>query len=160
MTSSSTGTMMPFVLTSPEFENGEEMPADASCDGAGKSPNLAWSGVPEGTKELALLMTTNAKDGLKYNWVLHGIPAATTALPAGSTAIGIAGLTSNGPDLAYAPPCSPGPGTKIYTFTLYALSGKPTLPSDPKQVTGAVLTAAMEPLVLSKTSLDGAHTTP
>ncbi|MBM4358074.1 MAG: hypothetical protein FJ096_08175 [Deltaproteobacteria bacterium] len=136
------------------------MPAEASCDGAGKSPSLEWQGLPEGTKELALLMTTNAKDGLKYNGVLHGIPAATTALPAGSTAIGTAGLTSNGPNLDYAPPCSPGPGTQLYTSTLHALSDKPTLPTDPKQVTGAVLAQAIEPLLLAKTSLDGAHTTP
>lgn len=160
-TSSASTTGMPQILslTSPDFDAGKEMPSDASCDGAGKSPALAWSGAPADTKEFALLMTTLAKDGLKYNWVLYGIPASTTALASGSSSIGTAGLTSNGPNLAYAPPCSPGPGTKIYSFTLYALSGTPTLPADPKQVTGSVLEQAIASLTLEKASLDGAHTT-
>jgi len=158
----STGTGMSdtLALTSPEFMNAEEMPADASCDGAGKSPALAWAGVPDGTKEFALLMSTVAKDGIKYTWVLYGIPASTTSLANGSTGIGTAGITSNGPNLAYSPPCSSGPGTKTYTFTLYALSGTPTLPSDPKSVTGAVLEQAIASLTLQKSSLDGEHTRP
>lgn len=159
-TSLGSATSDSLALTSPEFMNAEEMPANASCDGAGISPALAWTGAPDGTKEFALLMTTLAKDGTKYNWVLYGIPASTTSLANGSIGVGTAGLTSNGPNLAYSAPCSSGPGTKTYTFTLYALSETPTLPSDPKAVTGAVLEQAIATLTLKKSSLDGEHTRP
>ncbi len=81
-----------------------------------------------GTVELAVLATTVAKDGLKWNWVLHAVPSGVTALAEGQQGVGIAGLTSDGPNLAYSPPCSQGPGAKTYTFTVYALSARPSCP--------------------------------
>lgn len=130
----------------------------STCDGKGESPPLVWSGVPAGTAELALLMTTEAKDGRKWNWVLFGIPAGTTALSTASVGVGTCGLTSDGPALAYSPPCSAGPGAKAYTFSLYALSGKPVLPAAAKDVTGPILTAAIAPLTLATSTLTANHT--
>ncbi|MFN7989649.1 MAG: SUMF1/EgtB/PvdO family nonheme iron enzyme [Thermoanaerobaculia bacterium] len=141
-------------LESPAFATGGALPVEYTCDGAGASPPLAWSGVPAGTAELALMMTTLAKDGEKWNWVLYGIPATVTALARNSTGVGTAGLTSDGPLLAYSPPCSQGPGAKTYTFSLYALSSAPTLPSSASPVTGPVLTAAIEDLTLATSRLD------
>ncbi len=147
-----------FKLTSGEFQDQGTLPVEFTCDGAGTSPPLAWTGVPEGTVELALLMTTQAKDGLKWNWVLFHIPATTSAIPAGATGIGVAGLTSDGPQLAYAPPCSQGPGLMGYTFTLYALSGVPALAADARLDTGAVVTAAITPLILRSSQLTVTYT--
>ena len=87
------------------------------------------------------------------------MPASTTALARNSYGTGTAGQGSDGPFVGYQAPCSQGTGTKLYTFTLYALSSKPTLPADPKQVTGPVLAQAIEALTIAKGSLDGAHTT-
>ena len=140
--------------------DGGTLPADFTCDGAGTSPPLAWSGVPAGTVELALLMTTLAKDGLKWNWVLYGLPPTPAALAVGSNGGGTCGLTSDGPNLAYSPPCSQGPGAKTYTFTLYALSARPTLPAQPSQVTGAVLTDAISTITLAKSELSVSYTRP
>jgi phosphatidylethanolamine-binding protein (PEBP) family uncharacterized protein len=141
-------------LASPAFAAGGSFPVEYTCDGAGPSPPLAWSGVPAGTAELALTMTTLAKDGEKWNWVLYGIPATVTALARNSSDVGTAGLTSDGPLLAYSAPCSQGPGAKTYTFSLYALSSAPTLPPAASQVTGPVLTAAIADRTLASSSLD------
>jgi phosphatidylethanolamine-binding protein (PEBP) family uncharacterized protein len=147
-----------FTLTSPVFVHGGTLPAEYTCDGVGHSPPLAWTGAPAGTVEFALLMTTLARDGLKWNWVLYGIPATATSLTVGSSGVGTAGLTSDGPALAYSPPCSRGPGPMMYTFTLYALSGSPTLPARPNQVTGAVLTDAIRALTLASSAVTVTYT--
>ena len=147
-----------FSLTSPAFVHQGTLPAEYTCDGVGHSPPLAWTGAPAGTVEFALMMTVLSRDGLKWNWVLHPIPATASSLATGSTAVGVAGLTSDGPALAYSPPCSRGPGPMMYTFTLYALSAHPTLPARANQVTGAVLTDAIGAITLASTALTVTYT--
>lgn len=148
----------PLTLTSPAFVDGGVLPIAHTCDGDGTSPPLAWQGVPDGTNQLALLMTTLARDGVKWNWVVWQIPADTTSLETGVQGVGVSGLTSDGPKLAYAPPCSQGPGAKSYTFTLYALSAAPSLPADPHDVTGDVLTAAIADDTLAQASATVSYT--
>ena len=155
---SSTTAAARFTLTSPAFQNGGTLPAVYTCDGAGHSPPLAWTDAPEGTAQFAVLMSTPANDGLKWNWVLYGIPGDVTSLAGGSTGVGVAGLTSDGPALAYSPPCSQGPGAKTYSFTVYALSATPALSVPPDSVTGQVLTAAIGHLILSSSELSVTYT--
>lgn len=143
-------------FTSSAFTDGGTLPAAFTCDGAGTSPPLAWSGAPTATTEFALLMTTMAPDALKWNWVLSGIPADTLALAAATT-IGTAGLTSDGPLLAYSPPCSQGPGAKSYTFTLFAIAAAPTVTTP---ATGPTLTAAIADLTLGSSALTVTYTRP
>ena len=145
-------------LGSTAFAEGGTLPASYTCDGAGLSPPLSWRNAPAGTKGFALLMTTQARDGLKWNWVLYDIPAEARSLDAGVSTVGTAGLTSDGPNLAYSPPCSQGPGAKSYTFTLYALSGSPRLPPDPRDVTGAVLASAVDGVTLGRASMSVSYT--
>jgi phosphatidylethanolamine-binding protein (PEBP) family uncharacterized protein len=45
-----------FVLQSSAFENGEPIPRRHTCDGEDVSPLLAWSGAPQGTRSLALVV--------------------------------------------------------------------------------------------------------
>jgi phosphatidylethanolamine-binding protein (PEBP) family uncharacterized protein len=153
----------PFTVSSSAFTNGGTLPASYTCDGASgmtsPSPALAWSGVPAGTAELALTLTTIALDGTKYNWVLFHIPASTTSLATG-TMVGTAGVSTDGPDLRYYPPCSLGPGLKTYTFTLYALSAAPTFSVAESKVTGPVLEAAIAPLTLASRQLQVSYTRP
>ena len=146
-----------FSLSSPAFENGGALPTEFTCDGAKASPPLSWSGAPARTAGFALMMTTLALDGQKWNWVLYGIPATVTSLARNSSGVGTAGLTSDGPLLAYSPPCSQGPGSKTYTFTLYSLSASPALPPA-SQVTGAVLTAAIADRTLASASMNVTYT--
>src|SRR5437868_5084301 len=41
-------------LASSAFKDGGAIPAQFTCDGAGQSPPLSWTGVPPGTASLAL----------------------------------------------------------------------------------------------------------
>jgi len=107
------------------------------------------------------MMTTLPGDGtVKWNWVLYAIPASATGLAKNSSGVGTLGVGSDGPQAAYQPPCSQGPGAKVYTFTLYALSAPPALPVSAGQVTGAALTTAIAPITLGSASLKLSYTRP
>ncbi|MBZ4194010.1 MAG: hypothetical protein LAE24_06855 [Candidatus Contendobacter sp.] len=120
------------------------------------SPPLAWTGAPSGTVEFAITATTLAVDGKKWNWVLYGIPASVTSLAANTTGIGTTGASTDSPDLKFYPPCSSGSGPRIYTFTLYALSTKPTFSTSP--VSGAVLADAIGPVTIGSRQMSVTYT--
>ena len=144
-----------FSLSMPGATDGGTLSSEFTCDAGGTSPPLTWANPPAGTREYALLMSTLPGDGsTKWNWVLYGIPASTTALTKGNAAVGVAGVGSDGPTVGYQPPCSQGPGTKNYSFTLYALSASPTLTSPAGSVTGAELTKALSFVTLGSASLN------
>lgn len=157
-TAETSGLAADFTLTSPAFADGGTLPVAYTCDGAGFSPPLGWTGVPEGTAEFALLMTTLANDGKKWNWVLYGIPANVTALAENTVDAGTYGLTSDGPELKYYSPCSKGPGAKTYTFTIYALSGHLVFAVPADQVNGEILTNAIGQLTLASSQLSVTYT--
>ncbi len=104
---------------------------------------------------LALMMTTLPGDGTtKWSWVMYGIPATASALARNGTGVGVLGSGSHGTTRAYDPPCSQGPGAKIYSFTLYAISAAPSLSVAPELVTGEVLTKAVAAITLGSASLN------
>jgi phosphatidylethanolamine-binding protein (PEBP) family uncharacterized protein len=143
-----------FTLTSTVGVSGGALPATYTCDGPGSTPALAWTGAPAGTTEFAVLMTTLPVDGTtKYNWVLYGIPAGKSGLITDSYGVGTLGVGSDGPIMAYQPPCSQGVGSKVYSFTVYALSASPTLPSAASGVSGSVLASAMSSITLGTASI-------
>ncbi len=144
-----------FSLISDAGIDGGTIPVEYTCDGSGSTPALSWSGAPAGTKEFALMMTTIPVDGqTRWNWVLYGIPGSVTSLAKDSSGIGTLGTGSHGTIRTYDPPCPQGPGEKVYTFTLYALSDSPNLPENPAQVTGPVLSDSISSLTLGKVSLN------
>jgi phosphatidylethanolamine-binding protein (PEBP) family uncharacterized protein len=148
-----------FTLTSSAFTDGGSMPALYTCDGTSISPPLSWAGAPASTTEYALLMTTLPGDGTtKWNWVLYNIPSTTTSLSEGATNAGTFGVTSDGPDLAYSGPCSQGPGSKDYTFTLYALSSAPIFSVAAALVSGDVLGTAISAITVDTASLTVGYT--
>jgi hypothetical protein len=51
---------MTLQLTSSSFSHEQEIPARHTCEGADVSPALDWSGVPRGTKSLALVIVSSA----------------------------------------------------------------------------------------------------
>ncbi|CAK0747688.1 exported hypothetical protein [Gammaproteobacteria bacterium] len=148
----------PFSFSSAAFQDGGTLPITYTCEDSsgGVSPPLTWSGAPQGTVEFALTATTLAVDGMKWNWVLYGIPASVTALTANTTGVGSAGASTDGPELKFYPPCSSGSGARTYTFTLYALSGSPTFSILP--VTGDALATAISPLILGSRQMNVTYT--
>ncbi len=147
-----------FTLTSSAFTDGGTLPVVYAGDGAGLSPPLAWAGAPAGTLGFAVMMTTLALDGLKWNWVLYDIPAGVTTLAESTAGVGTVGLSSDGPELRYYPPMSKGPGPKIYTFTVYALSAAPAFDVPAAEVNGAILTTAIAPITLASSQMSVTYT--
>ena len=117
---------MGFELQSSAFAEGRPVPVRHTCDDADLSPELSWSGAPEGTVTYAILMEDPDAPGRTFvHWVYYDIPADTTELPeaiAGDDRPvpgGTQGSNSFG-NVGYGGPCPPG-GTHRYFFTVYAL---------------------------------------
>lgn len=110
-------------ITSEAFAPGEPIPRQYTADGEDISPPLAWTGLPDGTRELALVCDDPDAPTPEpwVHWVLYGISPDADGLPEGGVGAAIGGSNSwntvgyRGP----APP--PGHGTHHYHFTLYAL---------------------------------------
>ncbi|SEA31188.1 YbhB/YbcL family Raf kinase inhibitor-like protein [Microbulbifer marinus] len=122
-----------FTLTSKTLQAGERMPQAHvyhGCGGENISPQLSWSGAPEGTKSFAVMVhDPDAPTGSGWwHWVVFNIPADVTSLPEG------AGDPKNGliPEAVqarndygapgYGGACPPqGHGDHRYQFRVYAL---------------------------------------
>lgn len=142
-----------FTLSSTAVADGGALPATYTCDGASQSPPLAWSNAPTGTQSYALSMHHIAPDATHSYWTVYNIPASVSAIPANNTSIGTYGANSVNPNLAYAAPCSRGPGLKNYTITLYALSAAANIPAG-TTVTRDVLLAAIADRTLASSALN------
>jgi Raf kinase inhibitor-like YbhB/YbcL family protein len=112
---------MEFRLSSPAFADGAAIPVRHTCDGDDLSPRLTWSGTPDGTRSLALIVDDpDAPRGIFTHWVVYDIPAETTELGEGST-LGTQGRNSFGRS-GYGGPCPPsGDNPHRYRFALCAL---------------------------------------
>ena len=123
-------TVQDIKVSSPVFKDGEGIPKEYTCDGAGKSPPLEWSNVPDGTKSLAVVvLEKDAPRGTSVQWVLFDIPAGTMALAESSAAPEGARQGKNSTGKAgWSAPCpAGGTGTHEYRFKVYALGDKLTL---------------------------------
>jgi Raf kinase inhibitor-like YbhB/YbcL family protein len=119
---STSPTSAAFALSSPAFSAGAAIPRKYSCDGAGVSPPLAWTGVPDGTAELALIVDDPDARGFVH-WVAAGIPPSAAGLEEGATgsdAVPVEGRNGGGRN-GWTGPCPPS-GTHHYRFTLYGVS--------------------------------------
>jgi Raf kinase inhibitor-like YbhB/YbcL family protein len=134
-----------FELTSPAFAEGSAIPREHSCEGP--SPELAWSGVPEGTVELALTLL-DPDAGNFVHWVAWGIDPSSAGLAEGAAPPMESENDAGRP--GYFGPCPPGGERHRYVFTLYALGSslgleRGTSPSDAvAAVQGGDVTATAE----------------
>jgi Raf kinase inhibitor-like YbhB/YbcL family protein len=83
-------------LQSPAFGSMASIPARYTCEGADVSPPLHWTGVPEGTQSLVLIVDDpDAPDPAHatrtwVHWLLYDIPPGTMGLPDGASASALA----------------------------------------------------------------------
>lgn len=115
-------------VTSTSFADGAEIPAKYA-GAQGISPQLSWSGAPEGTAAYVLIMhdvdvavPAGNLAGDITHWVVYNIPAATTSIPEGGPIPSGAGqLSMRGPQyMGPAPPA--GHPFHHYVFQVYALN--------------------------------------
>jgi Raf kinase inhibitor-like YbhB/YbcL family protein len=121
--------MAEFELTSPAFERGQPLPRKHTCEGEDVSPPLSWSGVPEGTGSLALVVNDpDAPSGTFTHWLSWGIDPGAGNLAEGETPP-IEGRNDFGSSGWRGPCPPPGHGPHRYFFRLYALEGELDLPA-------------------------------
>ena len=153
-------------LTSSVFDDDSRIPKRHTVDGTDVSPPLAWSDVPDGTAELALVVDDPDAPRAEpwVHWLLYGIPADCRALdeglprrerldePAGARQ-GRNSFSSN--NLGYRGPAPPrGHGTHHYHFRLHALDRTLDVPPGADR---EKLEAALEGHVLATAELTGTY---
>lgn len=121
---------MAFTLKSPSFSENGNIPAKYTCEGQDISPPLSWSGVPAGTKSLALIVDDpdapdpRAPKMTWVHWVLYNLPPSSNGLPEGVSKSALPQGTLEGTNdwkrTGYGGPCPPI-GRHRYFFKLYAL---------------------------------------
>jgi Raf kinase inhibitor-like YbhB/YbcL family protein len=154
---------MSLTITSTAFAPSGAIPSLYTCEGRNVSPPLAWSGVPAGTKSLALVVDDpDAPDPAApkmtwVHWVLYGIPPTATGLPEAVKPEALPAGTREGRNdfgrTAYGGPCPPI-GRHRYFFKLYALD---TVLPDLERPTRAQLEKAMAGHVLAQAELMGTY---
>ena len=150
-------------LSSTAFEPGGEIPRRHTCDGPDLSPPLAWSGLPEGTLSLVLIVDDpDAPDPAApkvtwVHWVLYNIPLSAAGLPRATDTEDLPDGTREGLNdwrhTGYRGPCPPI-GRHRYFYKLYAVD---TVFPDLGPVTKAQLKEEMEGHILDQAQLMGTY---
>lgn len=151
-------------LTSAAFAHGEPIPVRHTCDGANTSPPLAWVGMPDGTRSLALIVDDPdapdpaAPKRVWVHWVLYNIPPSETGLAEGDARSPVPASAREGLNdthqAGYTGPCPPI-GRHRYFHTLYALDAM--LPDLGERATRKDLDAAMKGHVLATAQIMGTY---
>ena len=150
-------------IESTAFADGGGIPARFTCEGGDIAPPLAFSGVPEGTQGLVLIVDDpDAPDPAAprmtwVHWVLFNLPPDTAGLPEGCGAGDLPAGTGEGLNdwqrTGYGGPCPPV-GRHRYFHKLYALDTRlPAMDRPTKQQ----VEAAMQGHVLAEASLVGSY---
>jgi Raf kinase inhibitor-like YbhB/YbcL family protein len=164
-------------VTSPGFAHEGEIPALYTCDGEDgspapalftrdgedRSPALSWSGVPAGTKSLALIVEESDAPTPAFpraawvHWIVYDLPPHAAGI---SEAVKPQNLPAGAHEgmndwkhARYDGPCSPVERHR-YLFELYALD---TILPDLNRPTGAQLQRAMRGHILEQATLVGAY---
>jgi Raf kinase inhibitor-like YbhB/YbcL family protein len=159
-------------VTSTSFGDGDYIPevhvlganAGLGCSGGNVSPQLAWSGAPDGTKSFAVTAyDPDAPTGSGFwHWVVVNIPPDVSELPAGAgSGQGLPGgalqtRTDFGTP-AYGGPCPPmGDHPHRYIFTVFAV-GADQLQQVTADTSAAVIGFMLHFNTLAKGELEGLY---
>ena len=132
-------------VTSPLMQEGRPLPEAYTCVGSEPgedgerdtySPPLSWSGLPEDTASLALVV--DDPEAAEVFWILYDLDPQSGELRQDTVpADARQGLNSAG-EASYAPPCPEEDDPHGYRFTVYALDTPLDLPE------GAELSSTLE----------------
>jgi hypothetical protein len=148
-------------LSSAAFAHQGAIPSKYTCEGADLSPPLNWSGMPPGTKSVALIVDDpDAPDRaapkmIWVHWVIYNLPPAAQGLPEGASALPTGTLQgiNDWQRTGYGGPCPPI-GRHRYFHKLYALD---TVLPDLARPTKAMLEKAMKGHILGQAELVGTY---
>jgi Raf kinase inhibitor-like YbhB/YbcL family protein len=152
---------MTFKLSSPDFQHEAEMPRDLTCQGNDRSPELVWTGVPEGTKSFVLIVDDPDAPDPQHpkttwvHWVVFNLPGNVTSLSRGVKSLppGTKEALNDFKQRSYGGPCPPI-GRHRYFFKMYALDA---LLPEAAEANKATVEAAMKSHVLANATLMGTY---
>ncbi len=151
---------MALQLSSRTIEPGGMIPAKYTCQGANVSPPLNWSGIPDGTKSLALIVDDPTTPNEPFShWILYNIPPGLDHLEEDFSPDnnrqqgGVHGRNSFG-EARYGGPCPPAGPAHRYAFRLFALDANLDLTPGANR---AQLFDQMQGHILSQTELIGTY---
>jgi Raf kinase inhibitor-like YbhB/YbcL family protein len=105
------------------------LPQTYTCHGDRISPPLDWSGAPEDTKSLALVVDDSSAPITPYiYWLVFDIQPGTTDIQEGALPTGARQALNSMGTMKYDAPCPDG-HSHSYRFTVYALNRQLTLPN-------------------------------
>jgi Raf kinase inhibitor-like YbhB/YbcL family protein len=155
--------IMALSLSSPVFTHNGPIPKLYTCQGKDMSPAINWTGLPNGTKSVVLIVDDpDAPDPAApkrtwVHWVLYNIAPSASGLPEAVNATGLPSGTRQGRNdwdrTGYGGPCPPI-GRHRYFHKLYALD---IVLQDLKQPNKATVLEAMEGHVLETAELIGTY---
>ncbi|MCQ4163121.1 kinase inhibitor [Tahibacter harae] len=158
-----------FRLTSTDIAEGKALTNKQvfkgfGCEGENISPQLSWSGAPEGTKSFAIsVYDPDAPTGSGWwHWTVVNLPAATTSLPSGAGNPGgklpagaVQGRTDFG-QAGFGGACPPvGDKPHRYHFVVWALKVD-KLPLD-ENASGAMVGYMLNANALGKAQLTATY---
>jgi hypothetical protein len=166
----SQGALAEFRVQSSDISNGTPMPKAQEfngfgCEGDNLSPQLSWSGAPEGTKSFAITAyDPDAPTGSGWwHWLAFNIPADITSLKTGASGNTMPeGSTESRTDYGvpgFGGACPPkGDKAHRYQFTVFALNtDKLDLAPDSS---GALVGYYLNGHALAKTTLEALYQRP
>lgn len=146
-------------LESKAFKEGGMIPKRHGYNNGNISPQVSWSGLPDGTKSVAIICDDpDAPMGTWVHWVIYNIPPTTTNLAEGIPPQEMLGDgtqqgTNDFRKIGYGGPCPPQ-GVHRYIFNIYALDVILEVSSG---ITKDALLNAMEGHVLANGQLIGRY---
>ena len=154
---------MTLKVTSSAFQQGGAIPSQYTCEGKDISPPLTWSGLPNNTKSVAMIVDDpDAPDPAKpqrvyVHWVVYNLTPSTTSLGENASKGGMPSGAVQGKNdwgkAEYGGPCPPI-GRHRYFFKLYALD---TTLTGLKDATKADLEKAMKGHIVDSGELMGTY---
>lgn len=150
-----------FALKSKDFKNDTDIPPKFTCEGENVSPELSWTGAPEGTKSFAVIVDDpDAPDPAKpettvTHWVVYNLPPKVKSLSSGTKSLpkgGMQGMNEE-KEPKYMGPCPPV-GKHRYHFKIFALDTNPKFFARPSR---ADLEKTMAGHILAQSELIGLY---
>jgi len=121
-------------IVSEAFNPGGKIPAEYTCVGQDKSPQLTWTGIPDKTASIALFMYDLDSPKLFVHWAIYNISPSIRGLPKGVPNTptltpwpfgnGTCQALNDFGNIGYGGPCPPPIKSHRYFFKIYALDKK------------------------------------
>ena len=141
----------PLRLTSSVVGEGGELPVRHTCRGDDVSPPLQWTGVPDGTVELAVVVRDVDAEGFVH-WTVAGLRPDLGGLDEGAVPAGGVQAANDFGRPGWAGPCPPS-GAHHYDLALYALSQASGVVQDEPGATAAARVEAAPALASAALSV-------